>query len=255
MDWIVYWFMLPACVGIAGVAMFSGISGAARLIPLFLIGFPLLGAPQLTTVAAVGTALLLETSGFGMSVYRYLHFRLVDTRTARYLIRHAAAWGTWRHRRATSAGASAAAGIRRGHGWPARWRSSFAPMRGPTPQRLALLRLQACRRSSVPGERPAFHWCRARGRVRVRSSRWMAGDTDTRLAGCPANGSTQAWAPSPPDLHRAVPRDQRGLPAGLHRAGVLVAQDGRRLGERAHQHCRAVSSCWSNERDADEARP
>jgi hypothetical protein len=60
-DWIVYWFMLPACIGIASVAMFSGISGAALLIPLFLIGFPLLDVPQLTTVAAVGTALLLET--------------------------------------------------------------------------------------------------------------------------------------------------------------------------------------------------
>ena len=86
MDWIVYWFMLPACIGIASVAMFSGISGAALLIPLFLIGFPLLDVPQLTTVAAVGTALLLETSGFGMGVYRYLHLGLVDTRTARYLI-------------------------------------------------------------------------------------------------------------------------------------------------------------------------
>jgi uncharacterized membrane protein YfcA len=35
MDWTVYWFMLPACVLIASVAMFSGISGAALLTPLF----------------------------------------------------------------------------------------------------------------------------------------------------------------------------------------------------------------------------
>jgi uncharacterized membrane protein YfcA len=86
MDWTVYWFMLPACIMIASVAIFSGISGAALLIPLFLIGFPLLDAPQLTTVAAIGTALLLETSGFGMGVYRYLHFRLADLKTARFLI-------------------------------------------------------------------------------------------------------------------------------------------------------------------------
>ncbi len=42
--------------------MFSGISGAAMLIPVFLIAFPLLGVPQLTTVEAIGTSLLLETS-------------------------------------------------------------------------------------------------------------------------------------------------------------------------------------------------
>ena len=78
MDWTVYWFMLPVCIAIAGVAMFSGISGAAMLIPVFLIGFPLLGVPQLTTVEAIGTSLLLETSGFGTGLYRYFRLRLVD---------------------------------------------------------------------------------------------------------------------------------------------------------------------------------
>ncbi len=29
LDWTVYWFMLPICIVIASVAMFSGISGAA----------------------------------------------------------------------------------------------------------------------------------------------------------------------------------------------------------------------------------
>jgi hypothetical protein len=46
--------MFPVCVGIATAAMFSGISGAAMLMQVFLIGFPLLGVPTLTTVAAVG---------------------------------------------------------------------------------------------------------------------------------------------------------------------------------------------------------
>lgn len=82
MDWTVYWFMLPVCVVVASVAMFSGISGAALLIPLFLIGFPLLDVPRLTTVEAIGTSLFLETSGFGMGVARYLRMRLVDTATA-----------------------------------------------------------------------------------------------------------------------------------------------------------------------------
>lgn len=63
--WAVYWFLLPTCGVIASVAMFIGISGAAMLFPIFLIGFPLIGAPPLTTVEAVGLALFLETSGFG----------------------------------------------------------------------------------------------------------------------------------------------------------------------------------------------
>jgi len=85
-DWTVYWFMLPVCIAVASVAMFSGISGAAMLIPVFLIGFPLFEVPRLTTAAAIGTSLLLETSGFGTGLYRYLRSRLVDTATARRLI-------------------------------------------------------------------------------------------------------------------------------------------------------------------------
>lgn len=86
MDWNVYWFMFPVCIAVAAIAMFSGISGAALLIPVFLIGFPLAEVPGLTTVEAVGTALFLETSGFGMGLYRYLTLRLVDVVTAWRLV-------------------------------------------------------------------------------------------------------------------------------------------------------------------------
>lgn len=86
MDWTVYWFMLPICIAVASVAMFSGISGAALLTPIFLIGFPLIGVPRLTTVAAIGTSLFLETSGFGTGLYRYLRMRLVDIKTAKSII-------------------------------------------------------------------------------------------------------------------------------------------------------------------------
>lgn len=86
MDWTVYWFMFPVCIVVASVAMFSGISGAALLTPTFLIGFPLFGVPRLTTLAAIGTALFLETSGFGTGLYRYLKFRLVDVQTAKSMI-------------------------------------------------------------------------------------------------------------------------------------------------------------------------
>ncbi len=47
---------------------------------------PVLDVPRLTTVAAVGTSLFLETSGFGMGVARYLRMRLVDTSTCRTVI-------------------------------------------------------------------------------------------------------------------------------------------------------------------------
>lgn len=78
--------MLPVCVVVASVAMFSGISGAAFLTPIFLIGFPLFDVPRLSVVAAIGSSLFLETFGFGTGVYRYLRLRLVDVETAKRLI-------------------------------------------------------------------------------------------------------------------------------------------------------------------------
>jgi uncharacterized membrane protein YfcA len=78
--------MLPLCIVVASVAMFSGISGAALLTPTFLIGFPLLGVPRLTTLAAIGTSLFLESSGFGTGLYRYMKLRLVDVETAKSMI-------------------------------------------------------------------------------------------------------------------------------------------------------------------------
>lgn len=86
MDWLVYWFMFPGCIVIAAVATFSGISGAALLTPIFLIGFPLMGIPTLSTVAAIGTSLFLETSGFGTAVYRYWRLGLADMRTVKSLL-------------------------------------------------------------------------------------------------------------------------------------------------------------------------
>lgn len=86
MDWFVYWFMFPSCIAIAGVAIFSGISGAALLTPFFMIGFPLLGVPHLTTVQAIGTSLFLETSGFGTGVYRYMKLKLADMKAVKSLV-------------------------------------------------------------------------------------------------------------------------------------------------------------------------
>ncbi|HCN82918.1 MAG TPA: hypothetical protein DIT07_04760 [Sphingobacteriaceae bacterium] len=78
--------MFPACIIIAGVAIFSGISGAALMTPFFILGFPLLHIPTLTTVAAIGAALFLETAGFGTGVYHYYRMHLADLRTTRLLL-------------------------------------------------------------------------------------------------------------------------------------------------------------------------
>ena len=42
MDWGMYWFMFPSCIAIATLAMLSGISGAALLTPVMILGFPFL---------------------------------------------------------------------------------------------------------------------------------------------------------------------------------------------------------------------
>jgi uncharacterized membrane protein YfcA len=85
-DWTVYWFMLPVCIVVASVAMFSGISGAALLTPVFLIGFPLVGVPRLTAVQAIGSALFLETFGFGSGVVGYARRRHPDYRLLTKLV-------------------------------------------------------------------------------------------------------------------------------------------------------------------------
>lgn len=86
MDWTVYWFMLPVCIVVATTAMFSGISGAALLTPLFILGFPLLDVPELTFIQSIGTALFLETFGFASGVAAYARRRLVDYGFARRML-------------------------------------------------------------------------------------------------------------------------------------------------------------------------
>jgi uncharacterized membrane protein YfcA len=74
---VAYWFMLPACVVIAGVSVFAGISGATLLLPLFFLGFPALGVPALTLPQAVSVALVLQVATFGLALYRYSTRRMV----------------------------------------------------------------------------------------------------------------------------------------------------------------------------------
>ncbi len=85
-DWLVYWFMFPACILIATVAMLTGISGTAMLTPFLILAFPLLGVPTLTPAQAVGMALFTEFFGFASGFLGYHFARLTDYKTGWRLV-------------------------------------------------------------------------------------------------------------------------------------------------------------------------
>ncbi len=66
------WYLFPASVLIATVAMASGVGGAVFFSPLFII---VLGLPP---SVAVGTALVTELFGFSSGLYAYWNRRLID---------------------------------------------------------------------------------------------------------------------------------------------------------------------------------
>lgn len=88
MDFIIYWFMFPVSICVATTAMLSGIGGAAYFVPIFLIGFPLLGPEYVmaSPVAAIGVSLLTETFGFSSGFVGYYRKKLIDFRVARALM-------------------------------------------------------------------------------------------------------------------------------------------------------------------------
>jgi len=75
-----YWFMLPVSVGVATVAMTSGVEGATFFAPIFLLG---LGLPP---EVAIGTGLITEVFGFASGVTSYVRRGLVDYALARSLL-------------------------------------------------------------------------------------------------------------------------------------------------------------------------
>jgi uncharacterized membrane protein YfcA len=85
MDWTVYWFQAIACLVFATAATFSGITGAALMMPWFLLGFPLLGVPEITIRQAISAALFLEGAAFSVAIYRYARRNLIDTQAVRLL--------------------------------------------------------------------------------------------------------------------------------------------------------------------------
>ena len=61
-----YWYLFPASILIATLAMASGIGGAVFFSPIFLLVL------KLEPNVAVGTALLTELFGFTSGLYAYL---------------------------------------------------------------------------------------------------------------------------------------------------------------------------------------
>ncbi len=77
-DWFVYWFMFPACIVIATIAMLTGISGTAMLTPFLILVFPILHVPILSSAQAVGMALFTEFFGFISGFIGYRRVGLID---------------------------------------------------------------------------------------------------------------------------------------------------------------------------------
>jgi uncharacterized protein len=86
-DWFVYWFMFPACIVIASIAMLTGISGTAMLTPFLILVFPIVSVPTLTPAQAVGMALFTEFFGFVSGWAGYSRAGLIDYKTGWKLVR------------------------------------------------------------------------------------------------------------------------------------------------------------------------
>ncbi|MCF8226123.1 MAG: sulfite exporter TauE/SafE family protein [Bacteroidales bacterium] len=71
-----FWYLLPASILIATIAMSSGIGGAVFFSPLFILVLRL--EPQM----AIGSALITELFGFSSGLIAYLRARLIDFKLA-----------------------------------------------------------------------------------------------------------------------------------------------------------------------------
>ncbi len=74
------WYLFPASIAIATIAMTSGIGGAVFFSPLFIIVL------KLEPSVAIGTALITEFFGFSSGVIAYWRRRLIDVRLGRRLL-------------------------------------------------------------------------------------------------------------------------------------------------------------------------
>ena len=75
-----FWYLLPISIGIATIAMSSGIGGAVFFTPIFLLWL------KLEPATAVGTALITELFGFSSGLIAYARARLIDYRLGTNLL-------------------------------------------------------------------------------------------------------------------------------------------------------------------------
>ncbi|MDG6917989.1 MAG: sulfite exporter TauE/SafE family protein [Nitrososphaerota archaeon] len=88
-EWLVYWFMFPVCIGIVSLAMMLGIDGTAILTPVVILIFPLLAVPSVSPAAAVTVGLFTEFFGFLSGLAGYRKEGLIDVKIGLRLARFA----------------------------------------------------------------------------------------------------------------------------------------------------------------------
>ncbi|MBW2191882.1 MAG: sulfite exporter TauE/SafE family protein [Deltaproteobacteria bacterium] len=75
-----YWYLFPVSIGVATLAMASGIGGAVFFSPIFLLWL------KLEPTVAIGIALITEFFGFSSGLIAYVRARLVDYRLGANLL-------------------------------------------------------------------------------------------------------------------------------------------------------------------------
>lgn len=68
------WYLFPVSIGVATLAMASGIGGAVFFSPIFLLWL------ELDPTVAIGTALITELFGFSSGLIAYVRAKLIDYR-------------------------------------------------------------------------------------------------------------------------------------------------------------------------------
>ncbi|MGB3049953.1 MAG: sulfite exporter TauE/SafE family protein [Polyangiales bacterium] len=75
-----YWYLLPVSIGVATLAMASGIGGAVFFSPIFILWL------KLDPTVAVGVALVTEFFGFSSGLVAYVRAKLIDYRLGAQLL-------------------------------------------------------------------------------------------------------------------------------------------------------------------------
>ncbi len=75
-----YWYLFPISIGIATIAMSTGIGGAVFFSPIFLLWL------KLEPSVAIGTALITELFGFGSGLVAYFKAKLIDFKLGKKML-------------------------------------------------------------------------------------------------------------------------------------------------------------------------